>query len=82
MTRESVEQKATRYLCEARLTVTRVDERAVAAVCRGAGAVYALGYSGPLGWWCECPARGRCCHLTALQRVVAVRPAESEPDLE
>lgn len=82
MSREPVEAKGRRYLGEGRLTVTRVDEDAVEATCRGGGAVYELGHDGE-HWWCGCPARGRCAHLVALGLVV-VRdsPAEGEEDPE
>jgi hypothetical protein len=71
--RESAETKGRRYLCEGRLVVERVDERRIAASCRGGGAVYRLGHDGTR-WYCECPARSRCSHLIALQ-LVTVREA-------
>ncbi len=70
--REAVEQKGRRYACEGRLVIDHVDRRTIRASCRGAGEVYRLGYDRG-GWWCSCPARGRCAHLTALMLVV-VRP--------
>lgn len=78
--REGVEAKGRRYLVEGRLRVTRLDERTVAAVCRGGGAIYALGHDGE-AWSCSCPARGRCAHLIALQLVTvpAARVEEPEP---
>lgn len=71
--REGVEAKGRRYLAEGRLTVRRVDETGgvVEADCRGAGAVYALGHD-ERGWFCNCPALGRCAHLAALELVTVV----------
>lgn len=65
--------KGRRYLTEGRLTVRLVDERAglVQAQCRGDGALWALGHDSR-GWWCSCPARGRCSHLVALGLVVTI----------
>jgi uncharacterized Zn finger protein len=73
--RENVDVKAARYLREGRITVTRVDGDLVEAECHGAGEVYRLGHHPRhrTGWWCSCPARGRCCHLAALQLVTVVR---------
>ena len=76
--RESLDTKAARYLREGRLVVIRVDRDLIEAECRGSGEVYRLGHHPRArpGWWCSCPARGRCCHLAALQAVtVARRPA-------
>jgi len=70
--RESVEDKARRYLCEARLTVTAVDGDTVTAVCRGSGEIYECGHDPARGWHCSCPAR-RCAHLLALQSVTIRR---------
>lgn len=67
--RESVDRKARRYLAEGRLRVLSEDVGAVTATCRGGGATtYRLGRDRG-GWWCTCPARGRCSHLTALALV-------------
>jgi hypothetical protein len=71
--RENARAKANRYLAEGRLTVLRVDRNVVAAECRGAGAVYRVGFEDGT-WSCSCPARGACCHLHALQ-AVTVREA-------
>jgi SWIM zinc finger len=73
MAREGASQKATRYLAEGRLTVTRVDSEHVEARCRGSGAVYRVSWNASEGWTCSCEARGRCAHLLALQSVT-VRP--------
>ena len=73
MSRESVEAKAERYLVSARLSVRIAGPQRVEAFCRGdSGHCYRLGHENDV-WWSSCPARGRCCHLTALKRVV-VRP--------
>jgi hypothetical protein len=79
--RESVDQKARRYLAEGRLQVLEVGPAIVRATCRGDGAVYRL------GWWrgrwgCQCPASGQfrasCAHLVAL-RLVVVEPEGLTP---
>jgi uncharacterized Zn finger protein len=75
VTRETTAQKATRYLAEGRLVVTRVDGDHVAACCRGNGEVYRCGHQPGHGWWCNCPARtDQCSHLAALRLVVVRRP--------
>lgn len=73
MTREAAAVKGRRYLTEGRLVVRVLDERAgtVRATCRGDGTVYAVGRDAG-GWFCSCPARGRCAHLVALGLVVAL----------
>lgn len=74
--RESVEVKATRYLAEARLTVTAVNGDHVAATCRGSGEVHDLGHRPGRGWFCSCPVRSdRCAHLLALMSVTVRRSA-------
>ena len=70
--RETSEAKGKRYVLEGRLRVLWMDELGIRAECRGGGDVYRLGYA-PGGWWCSCPALGRCAHLTALL-LVADRP--------
>lgn len=70
--RESAQSKGVRYLGEARLTVDRVDHDLVHATCRGQGAVYDVGHD-QRGWYCTCPARTTCAHLTALQLVTIAR---------
>ena len=70
MSRESVEAKAQRYLISGRLNVSLAGPRRIEAFCRGdSGHCYRLGHENDT-WWCSCPAKGRCCHLTALKRVV------------
>jgi hypothetical protein len=69
--RESIQERALRYISENRLTVTWVDHERIDATCQGTGAVWTLGYRRG-GWFCSCPAAdhgARCSHLDALQRV-------------
>ncbi len=79
MSRESVDEKARRYLGEGRLVVRRVVGDEILATCRGGGAVYELGFEAG-GWWCSCPATRRCAHLAALERVTAVTELEVEEE--
>lgn len=73
MSRETLEQKAERYLISGRLTIRLVTPERIEAHCKGdSGHAYRLTHENDI-WSCSCPARGRCCHLTALKRVV-VRP--------
>lgn len=72
MTRESVTAKAVRYLSEARILVAYVNGDHVNAYARGDGETYRLGHNPASGWYCDCAARGDCCHLRAL-RLVTVR---------
>ena len=69
MSRENVQAKAFRYLCEHRLVVEHCDANLVRATCRGSGALYDCGWTPAFGWSCSCEARGRCCHLLALMSV-------------
>lgn len=73
--RENAQAKGLRYLAEHRLTVLRVDGERLQAECRGAGAVYRVGWQDGR-WSCDCPALGACAHLYALQ-AVTVREAAS-----
>ncbi len=70
--RENAQAKARRYLAEGRLVVEEINRQGVVATCRGDGALHSCGWSSSLGWYCTCPARGRCSHLLALGSVVAV----------
>lgn len=74
--RENAACKGRRYLLEGRLIVTAVDAMGIEASCRGAGEVHQLGYRRGR-WWCSCPARGTCSHLTALQLVTVVNKEEN-----
>jgi hypothetical protein len=49
-----------------------MDRQAIEAIARGNGDIYHVGYERG-GWYCNCPALGRCSHLVALQLVV-IRP--------
>lgn len=70
--RENVEQKGRRYIIEGRLRVTWIDHHRIEATCRGSDATYRLGHDSA-GPYCGCPAKGRCCHLVALN-LVTTRP--------
>jgi uncharacterized Zn finger protein len=73
--RESIRQKALRYIAEERIRV-RVcseDDGTVEADVRGHGRVYATGRDAT-GWFCDCAARGECCHITALRLVTVLEP--------
>jgi hypothetical protein len=78
--RETVEQKAGRYLVEGRLTVHQVTATVIRATCVGnAGEVYHVGWLRGR-WGCSCQAGkfGRvCAHRLALQRVV-LDPSEAK----
>jgi uncharacterized Zn finger protein len=69
---ESAESKGRRYLTEGRLLVRSVQPGGIRAICRGSGEYHRVGYERG-GWFCTCPALGRCSHLVALQ-LVTVRP--------
>ena len=69
--RETVRDKATRYLVEGRVILTIVEDRQVRARIRGEGAQYQAGWIDGL-WHCTCPARGdNCAHIVALKRCTA-----------
>jgi uncharacterized Zn finger protein len=78
MSRESAIEKGRRYASEGRLVIRSLDEESgiVQADCRGDGAIYSLGRD-ERGWWCSCPALGRCAHLYALGLVCALEPRET-----
>jgi uncharacterized Zn finger protein len=67
MPRETIDSKARRYLAEGRLRVTGIDPHRVNATCNGER-TYTLGRTNR-SWWCDCPARVQCAHITALQLV-------------
>jgi uncharacterized Zn finger protein len=75
---ETIAANGRRYLTEGRLTITKVDGDQIAATCKGdSGSIYTLGFDpSRADWYCDCPARGRCRHLTALMLVV-VRQAQA-----
>lgn len=73
MPRESAFEKGRRYLVEGRLLVRSAGPHGIQAMCRGdSGEFYRVGYERG-GWYCGCPALGRCSHLTALMLVTARR---------
>jgi uncharacterized Zn finger protein len=73
VTRENVQVKGRRYLCEARVHVVNVTGHTVTAAVRGGGAVYRTTHDRRLGWRCSCPARGECAHIVAVALVTVVR---------
>jgi hypothetical protein len=77
VSREDARSKGARYLVEGRLWVRSAGPQGISAWCRGAGELYRLGFDPQRGWWCECPALGRCSHLWALE-TVTVRPMVRE----
>lgn len=77
MARETITEKALRYIADGRLFVEHADGRTVTATCHG-GAVYRLGFNGN-EWTCDCPARRGCAHLAALQLVAARQPQPDAP---
>jgi uncharacterized Zn finger protein len=68
--RESVDDKAKRYLAEGRVLVERVADDEVSATVRGGGDLYRVSHQRG-GWDCSCPARTRCAHLVAVGRITA-----------
>jgi uncharacterized Zn finger protein len=89
--RESVEQKAARYLAEGRVLLERVDEAGVRALVAGDSATHEVVatwgmYTSPTfgedGWSCSCPASiSRCSHVVACELVTggAARRGEGAP---
>jgi hypothetical protein len=73
--RETIREKALRYLGDGRLEIELVSQGRVAASCRGDGGTYTIDFDPRRGkWTCSCPALRRCWHLVALQ-LVTRRPA-------
>jgi hypothetical protein len=74
--REDAATKARRLLTEGRVSIeiAAVSEPFLGATVRGdSGEFYACGYELDAGgWWCSCPARGRCAHLQALMLIFAI----------
>jgi hypothetical protein len=70
VSRESIREKAARYLGDGRLEVELVSQGRVAASCRGESGEYAIEYDPRRrSWTCSCPARKRCCHIAAAELV-------------
>ncbi|HEX6579236.1 MAG TPA: hypothetical protein VF082_12800 [Jiangellaceae bacterium] len=68
--KESVEQKAIRYISERRVLIRRVEGRDIDAEVRGTVTYYIRKRRG--GWRCDCIAgthRRRCAHLEAVRTV-------------
>ena len=80
MTETTTVEKAAGYLAEGRLTVTSSDGQEVTAVCVGRSGRYQLGFNLDRRWWCTCPARRQCSHLTALQLVTVRAVADPRPE--
>jgi hypothetical protein len=87
MTRESVEQKATRLLLARRVILWRVGPKRIDASVHGDSGTYrVLWHTG--AWSCSCPAYApKCAHITAVGFVALPPPGrrhldepKSEPD--
>jgi hypothetical protein len=50
----------------------------VVADVRGSGALYTTGRDDERGWFCDCKARGECCHIVALKYVTVMEPREAQ----
>lgn len=73
MSRETVADKAERYLLEGRIVLEEVTRHGITATVRGEGARYRTTWAGV--WSCTCPHQARstdCSHIAACKRVVAV----------
>ena len=70
MSKETVVDKAHRYLVEGRVIVLVAAPGRVIATVRGDAEVHQVAYERG-GWRCSCPARGRCAHLLAVGLVTA-----------
>jgi len=71
MARESVDEKALRYIAEHRVLIRRVDGRDIdAEINGGTGRWYVQRRRA--GWRCDCPALRRCAHLAAVRIVTEV----------
>lgn len=74
MPRETVRDKAERYLLEGRIVLAEVTACRVLAEVRGEGARYRTSWQAG-AWQCTCPHRATttdCSHVLALKRVTAV----------
>ena len=78
--RENAFEKGRRYVAEGRLIVRELHEGDGTALadCRGDGVFWTVGRD-QRGWFCSCPARGRCAHLHALGLVCALEPRGARP---
>ena len=66
--RESAQLKGRRYLIEGRVRLLLVHGVRIYAEVRGNGETHHTGFVKGR-WWCNCPARGTCAHLIAVQLV-------------
>jgi hypothetical protein len=76
--RETIREKAGRYLLEGRVRIRSCDEEngIIEADIRGLGAMYSTGRDSA-GWHCDCNARtADCAHVIALKTVIAFEPRE------
>lgn len=75
--RENIDAKGRRLLIEGRVYVTAVSPGIVRARVRGdRGELYRAGFEWR-EWRCDCPARGRCSHLVAVQ-LITIRPKDND----
>ena len=76
MARENAATKARRLLTEGRLMVSFAAGNLIEADVRGdSGHIYHVIHS-PGKWSCNCAARGRCSHVSAVMLIAAV-PVET-----
>lgn len=68
--RENAASKARRYLVEGRVVIEIAGRAGVVALVRGDGTHHRVSYDRG-GWYCTCPARGRCAHLLAVGLIVS-----------
>jgi len=80
MPRETVIDKARRYLASGALTVVSVDGDRITATIHADTGTWALGHHPRVagGWWCGCPARRWCAHIIALALVTNPAAADLE----
>jgi hypothetical protein len=78
--RETIPEKAVRYIADGRLEIELVSQGRVVASCRGDGGdVYALDFDPRRQrWTCSYPSRRRCCHVTAAELVTKTAGASEE----
>ena len=81
--RENTHTKARRLLTEGRIRVLSAseDDGYVTTEVRGDSArTYTVSYeSCDGGWRCDCPTRGTCSHIRAVQLITVVQPREVQP---
>jgi uncharacterized Zn finger protein len=81
--RESAFVKARRLLVEGRIRILAASDDAgyVSAEVRGDSArVYIVSHEASNGGWgCDCPTRGLCSHIRAVQLITVCQPREAQP---